>query len=135
MRKTLAISFLLLANLVFLAHAMVPHHHHGNATCFATSHCDSDEMYNHNEAEHEHDHSDSSLCRVLQDVVPSEANNQKIKIEVNDFQLLLLTILPQPTQLTNIDCTEVFLTPDGYDLSLYESLIVSSQGLRAPPVC
>ena len=60
MRKIVAISFLLIANLILLAHSFVPHHHHeGVPICFSShkhsydcdkahSHSDCDDLF-HNE--------------------------------------------------------------------------------------
>lgn len=135
MKKTLAISFLLLANLVFLAHAVIPHHHHGSVTCFAASHCDEDEAHNHDGEEHHHDHSESSICQLLQDAVPSEANSQKFKIEASAFQLLPLALVPQFIHIANLNSEEVLLLRDDSCQSTYKSIIISYQGLRAPPVC
>lgn len=137
MRKRLAILFLLLANLVFLAHAAIPHHHHGSVACFAVSHCDeSDDHGDHCDgAEHSHDHSDSSLCRVLQDVVASETSSYKFKIEINDFQSLIHAIIPDFSNLENEELDINLLLRDASFKSFYKSIIVSCQGLRAPPVC
>ena len=135
MKKTLAILFLLLANLAFLAHVVVPHHHHGNATCFVVSHCDDGDSHSHDEPAHNHDHSEGSLCKIFQDIVPSGSNDQKFKAEVNDFQQLTLIVIPEFVYLTDLKGENVFfLQTDSY-ISLYESIIVSSQGLRAPPIC
>jgi hypothetical protein len=134
MKKIFAISFLLFANLVFWAHAVIPHHHHGNVTCFEVSHCCNDADHNH-EADHNHDHSDTSLCRILQDVVPTESSDQKFKVEVNDFHSLFLAVIPELISLDNHEVDIVLLLRSDFSQSLYESLIVSGQGLRAPPAC
>jgi hypothetical protein len=41
-RRTAAKAILIMAGILFLAHAVVPHHHHGNLICFVKSHCDND---------------------------------------------------------------------------------------------
>ncbi len=141
MKKTLIISFLLLANLLFLAHAAIPHHHHGSVTCFAVSHCCEGEDHEHSNddghcgTEHNHDHSNGSLCKILQDIVPSETNNHKFKVEVNDFQSLILVLIPDFSNLENEEVDINFLLRDTSWQSFYESIIVSGQGLRAPPIC
>ena len=49
MKKAVAISFLLFANLVLLAHAFVPHHHHeGVPICFSSHEHNCDSGHDHN---------------------------------------------------------------------------------------
>ena len=65
-------SFLALAGILFLAHAVVPHHHHGNLVCFANSHCDyhgTESGHDNSPESHHHDGEDCSDHCILKDPV------------------------------------------------------------------
>ena len=55
-------------NIVLLAHASVPHHHHKSLVCIESNHCQSD-SYAHNHStrthDHEHDGNAETECCVL----------------------------------------------------------------------
>ena len=138
MKKKLTILFLLFASLVFLAHATIPHHYHGSNTCFATAHhcCESSTYeHHHHGAKHHHDHSDTSHCQLLQDIVVSETNSYKFKVELNDFQSLILALIPNFSDFEMEELDIGSLQRDISFQSFYKSILVSCQGLRAPPVC
>lgn len=45
----------MLAGLIFLAHTVIPHHHHGQKICFGTDHCECRTLPN-GDAHEDHDH-------------------------------------------------------------------------------
>ena len=60
-RKTTAIFFILLANIIILAHDLVPHHHHDEVEAieqFQTYSTNSDKEHHHNFPKHEHQQDD-----------------------------------------------------------------------------
>lgn len=132
MKKSFAISFLFLATVIFMAHAVVPHHHHGRSSCFDASHCQDDEDFS---ADHDHSHGNSgyTFCHLLLEMVP-ETNDYKLKVAISDFQPLLF-VVPQLLYLTNLDTELIFLLRDVFHQPLYDFIVVNSQGLRAPPIC
>jgi len=71
-KRTAAVTFLFLAGILFLAHAVVPHHHHGNLICFAKSHCENDGTEGdceNNPGNHHHDGGNGSGHCFLKDPV------------------------------------------------------------------
>ncbi|OQX72504.1 MAG: hypothetical protein B6D64_15035 [Bacteroidetes bacterium 4484_276] len=84
MNRLPALFFVLLANIVFLAHAVIPHHHHDSEVCFESSHCQShNEPHEHGPAEHSHNHdgeNKATYCILNQVfVVPSNHVKQECK--------------------------------------------------------
>ncbi len=63
LKRTVAISILVLANIVLLAVAVVPHHHHGDSICFVSSHCD-----------HRHDCGNEGACSHQDSPQPSDGH-------------------------------------------------------------
>lgn len=77
-KRGIAYTFLLLANLILLAHTAIPHHHHQNLLCFEREHC-SDEgiQHEHSKQEQNHQHDSdpfSNLCLLADDFVSASSN-------------------------------------------------------------
>ena len=79
-RKSISYVFLLIANIVLLVHAVVPHHYHQWQVCVESSHCKRDGITHHQDSSanpHEHDEADSSACALKQAVIlPANQDKQ-----------------------------------------------------------
>lgn len=136
--KLTAYGLIILANIILLAHAVIPHHHHESVICIEQKHCQNDtKQHKHNVTEHDHQHNDnknSTTCILKQSFVVPTSQGKYLKTGIN--------YLYNP----NHDC---FLSSNfGYsDLqavlkiafcfpersSSILSFVTSSLGLRAPP--
>lgn len=141
-RKGTAIFFILLANFIMLAHAVVPHHHHKSQVCIESNHCLSDSYaHNHNTSAHDHEHdggAGTENCALKQAVVISTNSvRQEFKcLDCDDnhpqlihFQAILfsnkfISFIPKIGSNAQIP----FIT------SSYLHSLQSSLGLRAPPI-
>ena len=144
-RRAVAISFLILANIVLLAVAVVPHHHHGDMICFATSHCHHghdgvDKSCCHHDTQqplHSHEHSDANCCNVDEWLLPNiepEHKHQHHCLCTTCNNSFFVAVLP--------DLTEPTIPPAGLPFRqtpttvTYLCIYVSQTlGLRAPPCC
>lgn len=137
--RKLAIFFLLLANLVLLAHAFIPHHHHDDIICLASSHCQSAEHGHHFCANphHGHDSQRSTDCCSLKQTVILPAGQGKSDCRYvtthnhhsGDFQA---AILQQSCCLPLVE-QNLSLRP-AVPVQFYDRYQNSSLRLRAPPV-
>jgi hypothetical protein len=141
-KRTTAYTFIILAGLLFLAHAVIPHHHHDNNICFVNKHCTNDNLkdeHGTNGKSHSHDEDDNSDHCILKTpiVLPVNQNN-------TDFNFS-----NRPNGNTGHDCFYYaslnsatllkipVLSPFIFEQSenfTYSSLVSDSVGLRAPPV-
>jgi len=128
MRKKTAIGFLLLANIVLLAHAVLPHHHHNDGSvCFFVNSCNKD-VSGDNE-NHQNRCDDCSLINNVfinqqqgQDHIKYEPASHPVSFIISDNHIDF-------KQLTSFSFENIpFLT------SLYSSATLRTYGLRAPPV-
>lgn len=83
-RKT-AVAFLFLAGILFLTHAVVLHHHHGNFICYSKSHCEGENPAGNQGSGPDDHHHDNGSCNdhcVLKDpaVVGSTQNPSGLKV-------------------------------------------------------
>lgn len=80
MKKITAIFFILLANIIIVAHAVVPHHHLPKQVFVITEHNDEDiNGHKHHTDEHNHEHgatNDYDYC-LLKQVITTPANSSK----------------------------------------------------------
>ena len=140
-KKTTAIFFLVLANIILLAHAVIPHHHHKGEVCFIYSHCQNDcDEQNHQTTEnnHEHDGKNDFQCCVLDQfvLIPSSWIKQECKCLDGDnrhpgndgFQTVL-------SELGSVFIFQTCLFKTKLPLlsSTYTFFTGRSIGLRAPP--
>jgi len=140
-RRTTVFAFLMLANLVLLAHAVVPHHHHNKQVCFKHSHCNHDGLadeHGTNQDNHSHDGDNNHDNCVLREPIVVFSNQWKSDLILNitidlsdldDFHYNLLNSSP--------DFQILILSNFLYERVIngsYSSLVSSSVGLRAPPV-
>lgn len=137
-KKITAYSFLVIANIILLAHTVLPHHHHEQLVCIEQAHCTDDETnhtQNSTEHNHQHDDSNSTTCALRQAAVIPSSQGRILKecdnnsdnqnnvffifstIGFEGLQPLLLTVTTLPEFRS-------FLT----------SFVSFNIGLRAPPI-
>ncbi len=146
-KRSIAIAFLFFANIVLLAMAVIPHHHHGEAICFVKSHCEQED--NHDKAchyqdnsqpLHGHEHSqDANCCRVADWVLTNVDVNSKHEcfghcatcgIDNGLFVAILPELQDLSVQSVRLPCRQIPV------IETYLCLFVSQiLGLRAPPLC
>jgi hypothetical protein len=123
MKKAISVSFLLLANIVLLAHAVVPHHYHGQVPVIS---CD----FQHEQNDDTNDHNDCLLSKVY---LRFGGDKQLLPfIDVNAE--LFFCLLPVFSDgFSNLETLPFRYKP--YLQFLYLAQISQSLGLRAPPAC
>jgi hypothetical protein len=135
--KKTAFLFLLVANLILLAHAVIPHHHHNLVVCIEGSHCQDSENHEHSNCNHTDD--ETGDCCVLNQLVLMPGNNMRHEINCaisDDFN-------------PPFDGTPIILSYTDFNVgpksikakvpipviqSAYTQFVALSSGLRAPPV-
>ena len=146
MKKAIGIGLLLLANIVLLVHAVIPHHHHNlllNSCTIsfhqydAIQHCQHLQDKNIVPENDENTHRNLSLEDCLLDNVYIRFVNDNHSIQGNesniDFQPLFL--LSDNSIRIESDFTPLPFRQKPHSESLYTSHITQSKGLRAPPFC
>ncbi|MGV8112681.1 MAG: DUF6769 family protein [Lentimicrobium sp.] len=137
-KKLTAFSFILLANIILLAHAVFPHHHHEQLVCIERTHCVDDatpHTQKSPEHNHQHDGADNTTCVINQAVIISSSQARFVNNCDNcsdnhnhDFYNLsnfgYIDLLPVSEVITYIPEFSSFLI----------SYVTTSLGLRAPPV-
>ena len=127
MKRAISLSFLLIANVILLAHTVVPHHHHENVSiCFSqTTH-----------HEHEGNPSSEKCCVIDNDYTPAE-NKLKtachIHIKCNCGQILFALVSNSLNIQDFADDTIIHFRQNPYIPLFYSKFISQSIGLRAPP--
>ncbi len=160
MKRRLSILMILLANMLILAHAVVPHHHHNKVFVAIVNVLDEDawDLFNQEHGhEHHHDgdcdHHDSPAHHHesdTEDCLMSEAEAAAaLKMQTDDGRSWSIAPL-----LDNDDGSLILLAAIGlYELSFtpifsednvrrrpyvasgHTDFVARSKGLRAPPVC
>ncbi len=141
-KRTTAIVFVLLANLLYLAHAVVPHHHHNKLVCLGESqgliHSNSSGHSHDNDSDN-HDGKDNSDECILKELtaLPSNEWKQELKFSANDYN---------PDDKIAFFNSSLFIGEDAfiplilqfipvhYINSSFSFYVSSSLGLRAPPI-
>jgi hypothetical protein len=136
-KKVTAYSFIILANIVLMAHAVLPHHHHQRVVCVESSHCQNDnDTHNHNTPEdtHQHDGNTSTNCILKQAVIVSsnQGKNETDLVFNSHYHSLDLHLTYTGTK----DIIPIFriitlVTDVSFSFSSY---LTTSLGLRAPPI-
>ncbi len=132
-KKITAYSFILLANIVLLAHAVLPHHHHEQQVCIERTHCASDtdaHVHNNDAKDHQHDGNTNSTACVLKQAVliPSAQGRILNNCDNHDFYILS-NFGYVDLQPISEDVTYIPEFP-----SFFISFVTASLGLRAPPI-
>ena len=139
MRKTMTLVFLVFANIILLAHAVIPHHHHQQLVCIEKTHCDGEkESHEHSlpERNHQHDGNDNPFSCILKQAIALPINPGK---ELSDC-ISSLSNFSLNYFITSVLTEDRFLINDNQASDLipflfaeYTYYISSNLGLRAPP--
>ncbi len=137
-RKTTAYLFIILANIVLLGHAVIPHHHHEQQLCIKNKYCQNDAKAHHHESsekDHQHDGKNAPNCILKQLVIlPSNQGRNECNCfttsedHEDDFQFILFTNNFESNYFvfSNVS-SKIHFTPH------YSAFLIPSSGLRAPP--
>lgn len=141
-KRVTPIVFIMLANILLLAHAVLPHHHHHKQVCLVQSHCINDNIstgHSTGKESHNHDGENNQDDCVLKELIaiPSNDWKQEFKFTASDyhqqdndaFHYNLLNIGEEA--ITAIFLQSVSVHEIKYSYSYYVS---TSLGLRAPPI-
>lgn len=137
-KKIAVYGFILIANIIILAHAVIPHHHHDSVICFEHKHCHDEALtLKHNSAGHDHQHdgnNKSNCCILKQSVVVVTSQGKLLKNYNNcsDNHIDDNSILTDNEYVDQQTITKfVFYLPE--NPSYLTSFVTSTLGLRAPP--
>lgn len=145
MKKAISLFFTLLANLILLVHAVVPHHHHEDIACF-TNHFNTEhgitchQHENHdpgNDHDTDHENDNCSLHELLA-IVPDRIRQEQLQYFFNDrpeactYAIIAKTAMLDPSELHTAS-GEYIRKP--YLLRTYRQVYTCSNSLRAPPYC
>ena len=140
MKLKTALVFLIIVNMILLAHALFPHHHHNYQVCLVNSHChDDSKAHKHNADEHNHDHDGNNKTQncLLKQVVIIPSNSFKYQFKCIDYSLFNsnLQFIPFYSETSAFAVSPVsFSKKKPVYKSEYSFLINHSLGLRAPPI-
>lgn len=142
MKKAASILFISVANIILLAHAVIPHHHHKKLVCLEKVHCQqhiNTHSFDATEQDHNHDGNGNFEYCLLQQVVVLPSN--QIKKDCDDFQkddgqefinlISFISLNKNPKIILPV------ISIAGYKLNItsdFTSYFCSSSGLRAPPI-
>ncbi|MCA1759598.1 MAG: hypothetical protein LC658_07495 [Bacteroidales bacterium] len=136
-RKTTAIIFILLANIILLAHVVFPHHHHEQQVCLNLSHCHhtgNDSSTHPADCTHGHDSESPVSNCILKQLVVVPAGQGRIEPVVLYLENLADCFILQAGYSAELQSTELFRkNPYPKDVSIFQSFLDYTQGLRAPP--
>jgi hypothetical protein len=136
-RKTSAFIFILLANSILLAHAVLPHHHHGQQVCLSLSnlhHTNNDSSTHPSDCTHEHDSESPVTNCILKQLVVVPAGQGRIEPIVLYLENFSDYFILQTGFSCELQSTELFRkNPYPQDVPLFLIVLDYSQGLRAPP--
>ena len=142
MKRKMAILFIVLANFIILAHAVVPHHHHHEDIYFhhnAGGCCNSSVLFSftHNDDDCSHNDSERETCK-LQDLLSKLVLNTKerenfIAAVESDFQDYYIAnlFLSDTDVLQEVTYTKY----RQYNEHVPKSCVETCLSLRAPPCC
>jgi hypothetical protein len=126
--KVTAIVFIFMANILMVATAVIPHHHHQDRICFQASHCHDKDHHNH-----EHDNNNDLDCCILHREVL--LSSYHVTIETSDYYQDISSVAPE---ITLLSIGEIF--PPSFPFKFPErdrygssSTYSSPRCLRAPP--
>ncbi|MDR1553033.1 MAG: hypothetical protein LBS69_06180 [Prevotellaceae bacterium] len=135
MKRAIALTFLLLANIIMLAHIFVPHCDYNKISATAPlsviqsendSHCCSCEDFHHSH--------DTDMECLLSQIYARLENNDKTTT-LADFILLSYPFVSVNDSVPTINAESLSFHYKPYLLSYYCAFIFPTIGLRAPPAC
>lgn len=139
LKKITAYSFLIIANIVLLAHAVIPHHHHHQQVCIENTHCVDDEFaHTHDSSEHNHHHdgnnSDNS-CYLKQAAVISSVQSKLShscnRCPDNHHHDFIITPNFEFDEFHSFSAAVSCIPEISFTITSY---VTRTLGLRAPPV-
>lgn len=137
MKKITAHTFLLLATILLLAHAVLPHHHHQLQFCIESSHCHHHNVPDPLASSHDHDGENSADCLLKQLIIfPANPVKQACKctdltdghFHVYDWHAILFQ--HEQASVPDQKASEVEYPSLVFS---YSRILSSVSGLRAPP--
>lgn len=142
MKRNTAFIFTLLASIVLLAHAVVPHHHHESEVCFTNDHCQTDcDGHDDDATEHNHQHdgdTDAEFCALKTDIViPTNQLKQECKwVKRVDIDAGFETLQPALSNASYFLQLSPLLArpPTPFITTKYSCFASPIKGLRAPPI-
>ena len=141
-KRTTAYIFIILAGILFLAHAVIPHHHHDTQICLVIKHCTNEHLTDEPGSDgksHSHDGDNNSDQCVLKAPVVLSLNQNKTDFYFynhssdNSGHDGIYYAIVNSTNELKIPVLSTFFFEHSEDYS-YSSLVSNSLGLRAPPV-
>lgn len=136
-RKTIAFIFILLANIILLAHVVFPHHHHEQQVCLNFSHCHNtgnDSSTHPTDCTHEHDSESPVTNCILKQLVVVPAGQGRIEPVVLYLENFSDCFILQAGYSFELQSTElVRKNPYSKDVPVFQPFLDYTQGLRAPP--
>ena len=143
MRNAIAIFLILCANIVLLAHVMIPHHHHDNIACFVLPVEEEHDNCCDHETDHkaQHESNTDDDCCILNDIlaiIPDgyKQDNQHLEFKCQEIIIGLeaFDLVSLEENTSNIKFLNAFREKPYLENS-YGVFATQSLGLRAPPIC
>ena len=147
-KKAITLSFLLLANIILLAHAAVPHHHHETISiCFCDMHgtnCEETCTHEHHDTQtthHEqHEFPSSDDCCYIDTFYAPTHNNLKTSCHLHEKcecgKMILYALISTSIYTSDfVEDTIIHFRQNPCVQLFYSDFISQSIGLRAPPAC
>ena len=141
-KRTTALTFLIIANILLLATTVVPHHHHDKQVCFINKHCISENLADDHGIDvknHSHDEDNNSDNCVLRAPIVLLSHQWKTdfkfynqKSDHSNIDGFFNSTLSNNPEL-HYPLSASFIFEYSKDCS-YTLLVSASLGLRAPPV-
>lgn len=141
MRKAISIFFILLANIVVLAHTVVPHHHHNKIFVAIVNVLDGevqDVLNHHHDDTHPHE-TNPEDCAINETLAAAASRLQKdecLDFGTFDFDShldlfvtdIMASVVPEPVG-------DLPFIPKPYTAGNHLDFVARAIGLRAPPAC
>jgi hypothetical protein len=139
LKRSISRFLLILASILWLFHAIVPHHHHNSQACLVPEPCQHDSYLHHEEScSHEHDNNTTSTCVFNQlAIIPQpiiRGNSilpEPLLIDLDLDYIQAILAYTHAIVFTSLKTHPVFIHSESS--ALYLAFIGHSIGLRAPP--
>ena len=140
MKKAIPLSLLLLANIIMLAHTVVPHHHH-NGVIVAIFESAGKSKYENHDHDHDYDHrhesnSASEKCALNEVYTRSDESSKIVSCQNSDP--IPRDIFVAPGIINKLGFAYDYGIPfrqKPFIESRHYIFLSGSIGLRAPPIC
>jgi hypothetical protein len=138
MKKSVALLFIISANLVFLVHVLIPHHHHKSEVFVINAEC---ETYcnskTHTATQHNNEQENTDYCSLNQVFVVSQNQlHQDLELlktsNIDLFSNFVLAIFIDEISINHIAISSATNGPPLLN-NKYINFIPLAKGLRAPP--